>query len=91
VPEDADRLEDRLRRAIVERFQESPSAADTAHGILVSWLPDQKLEAAPPALVAKVLDQMVKDRWLKEHVPTGGEPLYRRGPDFPGALDGPEK
>lgn len=83
MPGNANALRARLKEAIVQRFRKSPIAADTAHGIHVSWLPEQGLEAAPPALVAAVLKELVHEKILRVEPVTGGDPLYVRGPRFP--------
>jgi hypothetical protein len=87
VPEDVDQLRARLKETIVQRFRNSPFAADTAHGIHTSWLSDKGLEA-PPALVADVLQELVDDGVLRAERVTGGEPLYRRGAQFPQGAPG---
>jgi hypothetical protein len=74
-----------VRTAIAERFRRYPSAADTARGMLVSWLPERGLAGAPLELVERVVKRMVRLEWLRPCAPTGGEPLYRRGPRLPGA------
>ena len=79
----ANALRARLKEAIVRRFHQSRIAADTAHGIHTSWLPENGLEAAAAALVAQVLKELVDEKVLREEPVTGGEPLYRRGPRFP--------
>ena len=71
-----------MKQAIVQRFRQSHIAADTAQGIHTSWLPEKGLEAAPHALVADVLKELVDEGVLREERVTGGNPLFRRGPKF---------
>lgn len=82
MPRDPEDLRTRLKEAIVHRFRQSPSAADTARGVLASWLPEAGLQAAPPALVADVLAELVEEGVLREEPVTGGEPLFVRGEKF---------
>jgi hypothetical protein len=82
VSEDAKSLKARLKEAIVRYVCKYPSARDTERGILVSWLPSEGFEQAPH-LIAEVLDEMVQEQSLEIDRPTGGDPLYSRGPIFP--------
>ena len=59
-----------------------PLAADTAEGILSSWLPQSGFEDAPD-YIAEVLEDLVARRLLRALTLPDGKTLYIRG-DAPG-------
>lgn len=65
----------RLRKAILRYIYEFPLAADTAEGILASWLPRQGFECAPDHIAA-VLERLVADGSLLARRLPDGQILY---------------
>jgi hypothetical protein len=67
----------RLREAILRHLRRHPWAADTAEGIVASWLPARGFARAPDHIDA-TLAQLVAERRLQaRRLPDGGT-LYLR-------------
>ena len=65
----------RLRAAILRHVQRNAFSADTAKGILVSWLPEKEFEGAA-WLIDRVLEELVAEGWLVSTLLPGGDILY---------------
>lgn len=65
----------KLCAAIQRHLAHHPCAADTAQGILASWLPPRGLEDAPDHIGA-ALEALVADGWLHAHRLPDGNVLY---------------
>jgi hypothetical protein len=79
APNDAARRQE-LRDAICAHLRVFPLAADTAEGVVASWLPEVGFEDAPD-LIDQVLREMVELRLLAACTLPDGKTLYRRGAD----------
>lgn len=65
----------KLCAAIQRHLAEHPHAADTAEGILASWLPARGFEDAPEHLAA-ALELLLADGWLRAYRLPDGNVLY---------------
>lgn len=65
----------KLCRAIQRHLMTHPFAADTAAGILASWLPAQGFEDAAEHIAA-ALEALVAAGWLRAHTLPDGNVLY---------------
>jgi hypothetical protein len=70
---------ERLRSAIERHLAEHPLAADTASGILASWLPARGFEDAREHIDV-ALQQLVAEGWLRAHILPDGELLFVANP-----------
>ena len=68
----------RIRETVLRHVTEHPHAADTAAGILASWLPGAGFEDAPDHIEA-VLAELCAERWLLARRLPDGNILYVRG------------
>ena len=82
VPDDDDARRTRLCEAILEHLRRHPFAADTAGGIVSSWLPDAGMADAP-AYIDAVLQDMTEKRLLRAYSLPGGATLYAKGAAAP--------
>jgi hypothetical protein len=65
----------RLCIAIKRHLASHPFAADTAEGIVASWLPPQGFEQAAEHIAA-ALEELVAEQWLGPNVLPDGNILY---------------
>jgi len=65
----------KLCAAIQRHLAKHPHAADTADGILASWLPARGFEDAPEHLAA-ALEALLAEGWLRAHRLPDGNVLY---------------
>jgi hypothetical protein len=75
VPNDDATERTRLRDAILRYLDVHPLAADTAEGILTSWLPVRGFERAPDHIEA-VLAELVTSRRLEARCLPDAKTLY---------------
>lgn len=73
------RQKEKLRAAIERHLAEHPLAADTAAGIVASWLPARGYEDAVRHIDA-TLERLVADGWLRPHTLPDGELLFVANP-----------
>jgi hypothetical protein len=64
-----------LCTAIQRHLASHPFAADTAQGIVASWLPSGGFEDAPEH-IAEALEDLVAEGWLQRHPLPDGNVLY---------------
>lgn len=69
----------RLCTAIQRHLRRHPHAADTAKGIVASWLPATGYEDAGKHIGA-VLEALVEEGWLRPHALPDGNVLYVANP-----------
>lgn len=70
----------KLCTAIRRYLAAHPFAADTARGIVASWLPAQGFEDAAEHIAA-ALEQLVEEEWLRRHTLPDGNVLYAANVD----------
>ena len=66
---------EKLCTAIKRHLASHPFAADTAEGIVASWLPPQGFEQAAAHITA-ALEELVTERWLRPNLLPDGNFLY---------------
>jgi len=69
----------RLCTIIKRHIAKHPLAADTAQGILASWLPQGSCDAGAEH-IESALGQLVAEGWLRRHTLPDGRVLYAANP-----------
>lgn len=82
MPDDEAARRARLCEAILQHLRIHPLAADTAEGIVSSWLPGTGFADAA-AHIDTVLQDMTQKRLLRTYPLPGGRVLYTKGAAAP--------
>ena len=83
MPDDEAARRTRLCEAILQHLRIHPLAADTAEGIVSSWLPAGAGLADAAAHIDTVLQDMTQKRLLRAYPLPGGRVLYTKGAAAP--------